>query len=564
MLNNNNNIRLRKAQPGKLRIIPLGGLDEVGKNMTVYEYGDDMIIVDLGSIFPGEDMPGVDLVIPDTTYVEKNKCKLRGYFITHGHEDHIGATPYILKNLPKPVYGTRLTIELIRQKLAEHDVKDVPLHVVKAGNTVECGVFSVEFIHVNHSIADSCALAIHTPVGTIVHTGDFKIDYTPIEGDPFDFGRFAELGKEGVLALLCDSTNAEREGHTISEKTVAETMDRLFDDADGRIIVAMFASNIHRIQSVINTSLKYRRRVCMIGRSMINVSNMAMDLGELFIPEGKLITQDLLDSYSDDEITIITTGSQGEPMSGLSRMAFAENRHLAIHQTDTVIISSTPIPGNEKSVSRILNRLMHTGANVVYHSLAEVHASGHACKDEIRLMHAITKPRYFIPVHGEYRHLFQHMELARSMRMPDENMVIATNGDVIELDQNGIDIVGSVQCGNVLIDGLGIGDVGSVVLKDRKHLAEDGLLLVVIGVDRTLGAVVSGPDIVSRGFVYVRESDELLEGAKTAAIRAIDAFGPIDPADWNQLKNSVRESVQRYIYDTLKRNPMILTIIVET
>ena len=558
------NAKIRKITEGKVRVIPLGGLGEVGKNMTVYEYGSDMIVVDLGSIFPAEDMPGVDLVIPDITYIEKNRAKLRGYFITHGHEDHIGASPYVLRQVPAPVYGTRLTNALIDQKLKEHRISGISLNVVKPGQTIEAGSFSVEFIHVNHSIADACSLAIHTPAGTIVHTGDFKVDYTPVSGDTFDFGRFAMLGREGVLALLCDSTNAEREGHTISEKVVAETLDGLFDEADGRVIVAMFSSNIHRIQSVINTSMKYRRRVCMIGRSMVNVTQMAMELGELFIPPSKLITQEQLGDYSDDEITVITTGSQGEPMSGLSRMAFAEHRRLAIRQTDTVIISSTPIPGNEKSVSRVLNQLMMTGANVIYHSLAEVHASGHACRDELKLMHALVKPKYFIPVHGEYRHLYQHIELARSMRMPDENMMIASNGDVIEMGADGIRSVGAVQSGNVLIDGLGIGDVGSVVLRDRKHLAEDGLLLVVIGVDRTLGAVVSGPDIISRGFVHVRESDEIIEGAKSAAARAIDAFGPIDPSDWNQLTSDIRAAVQRYIFDTLKRNPMTLTIIVET
>ena len=554
----------KRSKETKLKIIPLGGLGEIGKNMTVYEYQNDIIVVDIGSIFPREDMPGVDLVIPDTSYLDHNRDKLRGYFITHGHEDHIGAVPYVLKNLPAPVYGTKLTLALCENKLKEHRLTgSVPLNVVEPGDTVEAGVFKVEFIHVNHSIPGACALAIHTPVGVIVHTGDFKIDFTPQDGAALNFGRFAALGNEGVLALLADSTNVERPGYTISEKKVAETFNSLFAKANGRVIIAMFASNVSRIQSVVDSSVRYGRRVCLVGRSMVNVAKVAIQLGYLNIPEGKLISSDELDRYPDNEITVVTTGSQGEPMSGLSRMAFAEHRKLEIRESDMVIISATPIPGNEKSVSRVINQLFRIGANVIYESLAEVHASGHARQEELKLMHSLVRPKFFIPVHGEYRHLHHHATLARNLGMPYDNVLIPEIGDVIELDADSLDVIGVVPNGSVLIDGLGIGAVGAGVLRDRKHLSEDGLLIVVMGVDHDLGSVVSGPDIISRGFVYMRQADELLDGAREAAKRAIEAFGPIDSTDWNHVKNDVRESVQRYIYDTIKRNPMILPIIVE-
>ena len=554
----------KKGKDIRLKIIPLGGLGEIGKNLTVFEYDRDIVVVDLGSIFPREDMPGVDLVIPDTTYLEHNRDKIRGYFITHGHEDHIGAVPYVLRNLPAPVYGTKLTLALCEHKLKEHRLMGVaPLNVVEPGDVIEAGCFKVEFIHVNHSIPGACALAIHTPVGVVVHTGDFKVDYTPQDGAPVDFGRLAELGNQGVLALLADSTNAERQGYTMSERKVAATFNDLFEKAAGRVIIAMFASNVHRIQSVVDSSIRFGRKVCMVGRSMINVSKVAMQLGYLNIPEGRLISADDLDRYPDEQITVVTTGSQGEPMSGLSRMAFAEHRKLEIRESDMVIISATPIPGNEKSVSRVINQLIRIGANVIYESLAEVHVSGHARQEELKLMHSLVKPKYFMPVHGEYRHLHHHANLARALGMKDDNILIAEIGDVIELSPDGIDVTGVAPSGSVLIDGLGIGDVGAVVLRDRKHLSEDGLLIVVMGLDHELGSVVSGPDIISRGFVYVRESDELVEGAREAAMRAIDAFGPVDSTEWNRLKNDVRESVQRYIYDTIKRNPMILPIIVE-
>lgn len=557
---NHNN---KKGRP-RLRIIPLGGLGEIGKNITVFEYGNDIICVDLGSIFPREDMPGVDLVIPDTTYLEKNRDKIRGYVITHGHEDHIGASPYILKELPKPVYGSRIALALIENKLKEHRLADkVELNVVQPGDTVKLGVFQVEFIKVNHSIAGSCALAIHTPVGVIVHTGDFKVDYTPIDGAPIDLGRFAELGKNGVTLLMADSTNVERPGYTMSERNVGETFMNLFSKASGRIIVAMFASNIHRIQLVVDAATKYGRKVCLIGRSMINVARVAMQLGDLRIPEGNLVSPDDIDRYEDSKLTIVTTGSQGEPMSGLSRMAFSEHRKLVIRTSDMIIISATPIPGNEKSVSRVINQLVRIGANVIYESLAEVHVSGHARREELKLIQALTKPKFFIPVHGEYRHLHYHAQLAMSMGVPEENIIIPEIGDVIELDGREIAPAGVVPAGSVLVDGLGIGDVGAVVLRDRKLLAEDGMLIVVMGIDHELGEVVTGPDIISRGFVYMREADNLLEGAREAARKAIDHYGQIENSDWSHIKGDVRDAVQKYIYEKLKRKPMILPIIVE-
>ncbi len=553
----------KKGRP-RLRIIPLGGLGEIGKNITVFEYGNDIICVDLGSIFPREDMPGVDLVIPDTTYLEKNRDKIRGYVITHGHEDHIGASPYILKELPKPVYGSRIALALIENKLKEHRLADkVELNVVQPGDTVKLGVFQVEFIKVNHSIAGSCALAIHTPVGVIVHTGDFKVDYTPIDGAPIDLGRFAELGKNGVTLLMADSTNVERPGYTMSERNVGETFMNLFSKASGRIIVAMFASNIHRIQLVVDAATKYGRKVCLIGRSMINVARVAMQLGDLRIPEGNLVSPDDIDRYEDSKLTIVTTGSQGEPMSGLSRMAFSEHRKLVIRTSDMIIISATPIPGNEKSVSRVINQLVRIGANVIYESLAEVHVSGHARREELKLIQALTKPKFFIPVHGEYRHLHYHAQLAMSMGVPEENIIIPEIGDVIELDGREIAPAGVVPAGSVLVDGLGIGDVGAVVLRDRKLLAEDGMLIVVMGIDHELGEVVTGPDIISRGFVYMREADNLLEGAREAARKAIDHYGQIENSDWSHIKGDVRDAVQKYIYEKLKRKPMILPIIVE-
>lgn len=548
----------------KLRIIPLGGLGEIGKNMTVLEYDEDILVVDMGSIFPKDDMPGVDLVIPDTLYLTKNADRVRGFVITHGHEDHIGASPYILKNLQAPVYGTRLTLALIEHKLKEHKVPGIQLNVVEPGDVIQVGdSFEVEFLKGSHSIAGAVMLAIHTPVGTVVHTGDFKVDYTPIDGQICDLGRLGELGREGVLLLMAESTNVERPGYTMSEKKVGETFMNLFGKAAGRIIVAQFASNVHRVQQVVDATVRYNRKVCLIGRSMLNVSKVAVQLGELRIPEGRLVSVDDLDRYDDNELVVITTGSQGEPMSGLARMAFAEHKKLEIRSSDMVIISATPIPGNEKSVSRVINQLVRTGANVIYEAIEEVHVSGHACQEELKLIHALTRPRFFIPVHGEYRHLHHHANLARDMEMAEDRVRIVETGDIVEISPNRMNVVGTVPSGEILIDGLGIGDVGTVVLRDRRHLSQDGLLVVIMAVERESGMVVSGPDIISRGFVYMREADELVEGTRLVASSVLNEFGRIDAGDWNHAKADVRDAVQKYIYDQIKRSPMILPVIVE-
>ena len=552
----------KKNKSPKLKIIPLGGLGEIGKNLTVLEYEDDIIVVDLGSIFPREDMPGVDLVIPDISYLEKNQQKIRGYFFTHGHEDHIGAVPYILRKIPAPMYGTRLTLALCEHKLKEHRLTGVaPLNEVEPGDVVSAGAFKVEFVRVNHSIAGACALSITTPVGVVFHTGDFKVDYTPLAGQPIDLGRIAEIGNQGVLALMADSTNVERPGYTMSERKVGETFNNLFDHARGRIIIAMFASNVHRIQMVADAAYRRGRRLCLVGRSMVNVARISMQLGELRVPDGWLVGADDLDRYSDEQLVVLTTGSQGEPMSGLSRMAFSEHKKLEIRPTDMVIISATPIPGNEKSVSRVINQLVRTGADVIYEALAEVHVSGHARQEELKLIHALTKPKFFIPVHGEYRHLYHHANLAISMGMPPENVMIPDTGTVIELTPDEMRATETVPSGAVLIDGLGIGDVGEAVLRDRKHLAEDGLIIVVIGLDHETGALASGPDIVSRGFVYVKENEDIMDGARATVQRVLETR--LDQVNsTGALKDAIREALSRYIYDTIRRNPMILTIIV--
>ena len=554
--------RERAGAKNRLRIIPLGGLGEIGKNMTAFEYGDDIIVVDVGSIFPREDMPGVDLVIPDIFYLAMNRGRVRGYLITHGHEDHIGAAPYVLREVPAPVYATRLTAALIEGKLKEHKLLgSVEMNVIAPHDTVTLGVFRVEFLKVSHSIAGACALAIHTPVGVVVHTGDFKVDFTPIDGQLMDLGRFAALGNEGVLALMADSTNVERPGYTMSERKVGETFNNLFDHARGRIIIAMFASNVHRIQMVADAAYRRGRRLCLVGRSMVNVARISMQLGELRVPDGWLVGADDLDRYSDEQLVVLTTGSQGEPMSGLSRMAFSEHKKLEIRPTDMVIISATPIPGNEKSVSRVINQLVRTGADVIYEALAEVHVSGHARQEELKLIHALTKPKFFIPVHGEYRHLYHHANLAISMGMPPENVMIPDTGTVIELTPDEMRATETVPSGAVLIDGLGIGDVGEAVLRDRKHLAEDGLIIVVIGLDHETGALASGPDIVSRGFVYVKENEDIMDGARATVQRVLETR--LDQVNsTGALKDAIREALSRYIYDTIRRNPMILTIIV--
>ena len=554
--------RERAGAKNRLRIIPLGGLGEIGKNMTAFEYGDDIIVVDVGSIFPREDMPGVDLVIPDISYLTMNRGRVRGYLITHGHEDHIGAAPYVLREVPAPVYATRLTAALIESKLKEHKLLgSVEMNVIAPHDTVTLGVFRVEFLKVSHSIAGACALAIHTPVGVVVHTGDFKVDFTPIDGQLMDLGRFAALGNEGVLALMADSTNVERPGYTMSERKVGETFNNLFDHARGRIIIAMFASNVHRIQMVADAAYRRGRRLCLVGRSMVNVARISMQLGELRVPDGWLVGADDLDRYSDEQLVVLTTGSQGEPMSGLSRMAFSEHKKLEIRPTDMVIISATPIPGNEKSVSRVINQLVRTGADVIYEALAEVHVSGHARQEELKLIHALTKPKFFIPVHGEYRHLYHHANLAISMGMPPENVMIPDTGTVIELTPDEMRATETVPSGAVLIDGLGIGDVGEAVLRDRKHLAEDGLIIVVIGIDHETGVLASGPDIVSRGVVYVKENEDIMDGARATVQRVLETR--LDQVNsTGALKDAISEALSRYIYDTIRRNPMILTIIV--
>ena len=551
------------AQKNKLRIVSLGGVGEIGKNMTVLEYGNDMIVVDCGSIFPDEDLLGVDLVIPDVTYLVENRAKLRGFLITHGHEDHIGATPYVLRQVPAPVYGTRLTLALVDLKLKEHRIPDIQLNVVSPRDTVKLGCFTAEFIHVSHSIAGACAIAITCPAGTVIFSGDFKIDYTPIDGQVTDLQRLAAYGERGVLALLCESTNVEREGYTMSEMKINPTFDRIFRDAKGRVIAAMFASNIHRMQMVIDNAVSYGRRVCFVGRSMVNVSRLAMELGELQVPDGYMIDIDDIDRYPDDRVLVLTTGSQGEPMAGLTRMAFAEHRKLQIRESDTVVISATPIPGNEKFISRVINQLYRCGAEVVYSALADVHVSGHACREELKLMHALTRPKYFLPVHGEYRMQWQHAELAESMGMDIHNIVIPELGQVYEMDQESISFGEVVPSGTVLVDGLGIGDVGNVVLRDRKHLSQDGLIIVSMVIDRDRGELLSGPEIISRGFIYVRDNEGVIDDVRDA-VRQILATSSLKGADWTTLKNRIKDDLHRYIFEKMKRNPMILPIIMDT
>lgn len=547
-----------------LKIIPLGGLNEIGKNMTVYQYEDEIIVVDCGMTFPEDEMLGIDIVIPDITYLKKNADKIKGILYTHGHEDHIGATPYVLSQLKMPLYGTKLTLGLIEHKLKEHkNIGAVKTTVVKAGQTIKLGAFEIEFIAVGHSIPDAVSLCISTPVGKVIHTGDFKVDYTPIDGQRIDLNRFAELGNEGVLALLCDSTNVERKGFTMSESTVGETFDELFHHAQGRIIVASFASNIHRVQQIVNAAALNNRKVAFSGRSMVNVSEVAMDLGYLKLDEEAIIDIKDLDRYPDNEIVIVTTGSQGEPMSGLSRMASGDHKNVHIQPGDMVVFSSTPIPGNEKSVTRIINLLYEKGADVIYDSLADVHVSGHACQEELKLMHALTKPKFFIPLHGEYSHLRKHAELAEQMGLNRSNIFILKTGDVLDLHQNEGKMLKSVPSGNVLIDGLGIGDVGNIVLRDRKHLAEDGLMVVVIALNKESGQIVSGPDIISRGFVYVRESEALMNGAKDKINEIVKRCLANNVRDWSGLKSSIRDGLKEHLYVSTKRSPMILPIIIE-
>ena len=548
-----------------LRIVPLGGLNEIGKNITLYECGDDMFLVDCGMAFPDEEMPGIDIVIPDFTYLIKNADKIRGLVVTHGHEDHIGAIPYLLKQINIPVYGTPLTIGLIEGKLEEHKLLgSAKLNKVVPGDVVKLGCFSVELIHVNHSIPDAVGLAIKCPAGTVVQTGDFKIDTTPIDGDVIDLARFAELGKQGVLAMLSDSTNAERPGYTMSEKVVGTSFSRLFANAEGkRIIVATFSSNIHRVQQIIDEAVKCGRKVAISGRSMEKAVEVARELGYMKIPDGVIISIDLINNYLPEQLVIVTTGSQGEPMSALHRMAFSDHRKVRINPHDMIIISATPIPGNEKTVSRVINELIKLGAEVVYERMYDVHVSGHACQEELKLMLSLVKPKFFIPAHGEQKHLKKHAFLAETMGIDHNNILIADIGNVIELKKDSMKIVDGVTAGRVMVDGLGVGDVGSVVLRDRKHLAEDGIFVVVISMDRVTGEVVSGPDVISRGFVYVRESEELLTEARNIACDALEQCYISNVRDRNAIKSKVRDDISKFLYSQTKRSPMILPVIMD-
>lgn len=555
-----------KAKPKvNLKVIALGGLEEIGKNMTVLEYGDDIIIIDCGLAFPEDDMLGIDLVIPDVSYLTKNMEKIRGIVLTHGHEDHIGALPYILKQLNVPVFGTLLTLGLLENKLREHKMLDsTTRHTVVPGEKVKLGQMVVEFIHTNHSIADSVALAIHTPVGVVVHTGDFKVDYTPIDGEIIDLQRFAELGKEGVLLLMSDSTNAERKGFTMSEKNVGKVFEKIFEDTPkNRIMVATFSSNIHRIQQVINAAYMYGRKVAIIGRSMVNAVKTASELDYLWVPPRTLIDINEAKNYQDNQLVIITTGSQGETMSALSRIASGEHKQINVKPDDKIIISASAIPGNEKNVFRVVNELMKKGADVVYGDIEDIHVSGHARQEELKLMLALTKPKFFMPVHGEFMHLASHRDLAVSMGMDKNDIFVMKLGEVLEVNQNEAKVNGTVPTGQIMVDGLGVGDVGNIVLRDRKHLSQDGLMVVVVSMDKEYGTIVSGPDIISRGFVYVREAEDLMDEARQAVLEALQECEAKGITSWNYIKGVIKDALKNYIWQKTKRSPMILPIIME-
>ncbi|CAG7840638.1 ribonuclease J [Clostridium novyi B str. ATCC 27606] len=553
-----------RKEKDKIKIIPLGGLEEVGKNLTAFEYKNEIVVIDCGLKFPDDEMLGIDVVIPDIGYLLKNKEKVKGIFLTHGHEDHIGALPYVLKGLNVPVYGTKLTIGIVENRLKESGIlSSSNLKRVQPRDIIKLNNISIEFIRTSHSIADSAAIAIHTPLGVILHTGDFKIDYTPIDGQVADLARFVELGKKGVIAMLADSTNVERQGYTMSERTVGKTFENIFSKAEGRIIVATFASNIHRIQQIITASEKIGRKVAVSGRSMENIVAVASELGYLKFEDGTLISVDDIKKYPNNRISIITTGSQGEPMSALSRMASSDHKKVSIVPGDMVIISATPIPGNEKLVSKVINQLFKQGANVIYEALADVHVSGHACQEELKLIHTLVKPKFFIPVHGEYRMLKQHAELAVKLGMPEKNAIISENGDVIEVTRDTIRKSGSVMSGQVFVDGLGVGDVGNIVLRDRRHLSQDGILTVVVTIGKDTGKVIAGPDIISRGFVYVRESEDLMEGAKLIVRDALKECEEKHITEWAVIKSKVKEVLRMFLYEKTKRKPMILPIIME-
>ena len=547
-----------------LKIIPLGGLLEIGKNITVFEYENDIILVDCGLAFPEDDMLGIDLVIPDLAYLEKNKEKIKGLVITHGHEDHIGSIPYLLKQFNIPIYGTRLTIGLIEHKLEEHKLlRSTKLKVVNPGQTITLGSMRVEFIRTTHSIPDACSLAIHTPVGTVIHTGDFKIDYTPIDGEMLDFGRLAALGNKGVLALMSDSTNSERKGYTMSESTVGEVLDKLFINCTKRIVVATFASNVHRVQQIVNSAVKYNRKIAVCGRSMINMIETARKFGYIKVPDNVFIDIDMIKSYPEDKLVIITTGSQGETMSALTRMASGEHKKVQITPNDLIIISANPIPGNENSVSKVIDDLMKIGAEVVYNALEDIHVSGHACQEEQKLMISLVRPKYFIPVHGEYRQLIAHSETAKKVGVDPDNIFIMTNGRILELNEYDAKLTGTVPVGKIMVDGLGVGDVGNIVLRDRQRLSQDGLIIIVLTMDSRTGTVVAGPDVLSRGFVYVRESENLMDDIKQLLRVEIAKFEEKHITDWSTIKSLLREELRDYIYKKTKRDPMILPIIME-
>ena len=553
------------AKKQNLRIIPLGGLEEIGKNITAFEYGNDIIVLDCGMAFPDDEMPGVDIVIPDFTYLEKNKEKIRAVVLTHGHEDHIGALPYFLSKINAPVYGTRLTIGLVQNKLKEHGLDKISkLNPILPGNVLKLGEFRVEFIRSNHSIPDACAIAFHTPVGVILHTGDFKIDSTPIEGKMIDLTRIGELGKKGVLALMQDSTNVERPGYTMSESRVGMAFDEIFrNNLKNRIIVATFASNIHRMQQIVNSAAQYGRKVALSGRSIVNVVSVAVELGHMKIPKGMLIDIDEITNYPPHKLVIITTGSQGEAMSALTRMAFSEHRKVTLGPTDTVIISANPIPGNEKMIYRVINNLYKKGARVVYESLEKIHVSGHACQEELKVIMSLANPKYFIPVHGEYRHLFRHSALAQEMGIPKKNIFIMEIGQVLEFSGDKAKVNGTVPAGRVLVDGLGVGDVGNIVLRDRKLLAEGGLIVVVVTLDSHTHEIISGPDVVSRGFVYMRESEDLIESIRDCARNSVAKSFDRNHCDWNTLKSTIKNDLGDFLYYKTKRRPMILPVITE-
>ena len=547
----------------KLQIIPLGGLGEIGKNMTVIRVDDEILVIDSGLMFPDEDMLGIDLVIPDISYLIENKDKIKAIVLTHGHEDHIGALPYVLKKINVPVYGTRLTLGILEGRLKENGVDSSNLHSVMQGDIINVGCFSVGFIRVNHSIPDAVGLSIKTPVGMIVHTGDFKLDYTPIDGKMTDFRRFSDLGNRGVLVLMADSTNSEREGHTPSERTVGAVFDRAFHNARGRIIVATFSSNVHRIQQVIDTAVRYKRHVAVLGRSMVNVVNISLELGYITAPEGTIVDIDEIHNYRMEQMVIITTGSQGEPMSALTRMSMSDHRKVGIVPGDTVIISATPIPGNEKLVSKTIDNLMKLGANVIYGRNQGIHVSGHASREELKLMHNLVRPKFFIPVHGEYHHLVQHARLARELGMPKENIFISENGQILEFTRDKGQVAGKVTAGMVMVDGLGVGDVGNIVLRDRRQLSQDGILIVVVTMNKQTHRVVAGPDIVSRGFVYVRESEALMDEATARVQQALDRCEDEKVKEWAAIKSNVRDALGRYLFEKTRRRPMILPIIME-